>query len=264
MKPFIERVWKRRVAQWVVAYLAGAFVVLQLFDALETPLGLTPTIGREILVLLGAGLAVTVTVAWYHGEQGRQKVAGMEVVILVAVLALTGSVLTMLRSSVPEVPKSPPFSRVASTDTASIAVLRFRDLGGSDDDGLADAIHDEIITHLTMVPGLNRRVHIPFPGSLVLAAPVSADRGSVQPDVRAGSGPAVGAPRPPSPRPPRTFRADPRLRRCSAGWGCFDLDVAAAAGAWWVDLAGANHRGIPCLSEPRRGGPPGPTAAVVE
>jgi hypothetical protein len=51
----LQRLKERKLVQWALAYSAGAFVVFQLLDALETPLGLTPTIQRAVLVIVAIG-----------------------------------------------------------------------------------------------------------------------------------------------------------------------------------------------------------------
>ena len=45
---FLQRLKERKLGQWTLAYLAGAFVVLQLLDALDEPLNLSATLQRSI------------------------------------------------------------------------------------------------------------------------------------------------------------------------------------------------------------------------
>ena len=78
----LARLKERKLVQWTVAYLAGAWVVLQVLDVLA---GLY--VG--VLLVVGAGFLVTLVLAWYHGEKGRQRVGLTEVISLVAVLGLT-------------------------------------------------------------------------------------------------------------------------------------------------------------------------------
>ena len=83
----------KKVVQWALGYLAGAFVALQLMDALEGPLGLSQRTQQSLVALLAMGLVITVIVAWYHGEEGRQRVSLAELmavgVALVAGLSTT-------------------------------------------------------------------------------------------------------------------------------------------------------------------------------
>ena len=85
-----QRLKERKLVQWAVAYFAGAWVVLQALDALETPLGLTAAIQRAILALLIVGFFITLILAWYHGEKGRQRVSGPELLMVAALLVVAG------------------------------------------------------------------------------------------------------------------------------------------------------------------------------
>ena len=64
----LRRLKDRKIVQWALAYLAGAFVVFQLLDALSEPLGLTTTIQRGILAVVVVGFFITLVLAWYHGK----------------------------------------------------------------------------------------------------------------------------------------------------------------------------------------------------
>ena len=83
---FLQRLKERKLGQWTLAYLAGAFVVLQLLDALDEPLNLSATLQRSILVVVAFGFFVTLVLAWYHGERGRQRVSGPELIMISALL----------------------------------------------------------------------------------------------------------------------------------------------------------------------------------
>ena len=115
----IERLKEGRLVQWALAYLAGAFVVLQLLDALAEPLGLTPTIQRGVLVIVGLGFIVTLVIAWYHGEKGRQRVSGPELLMVAALLVVAGVALTLLH------PRAERYSPVGpeNDDRPAIAVF---------------------------------------------------------------------------------------------------------------------------------------------
>ena len=93
----LQRLKERKLVQWALAYLAGAFVVFQLLDALAEPLSLTPTLQRSILVIVGIGFLITLILAWYHGEKGRQRVSGPELLMGGALLVIAGVVILRFR-----------------------------------------------------------------------------------------------------------------------------------------------------------------------
>ena len=71
-------------------------MVFQLLDALETPLNLTTTIQQAVLAVVGIGFFITLVLAWYHGEKGRQRVSGPELLMVAALLVVAGGVLSLL------------------------------------------------------------------------------------------------------------------------------------------------------------------------
>lgn len=92
----IERLKKKKVVQWTLGYLAGAFVVLQLMDALEGALNLSQQAQQSILALLSTGLVMTAIVAWFHGDKGSQRVRPTEIIALAITLVLGIAASAML------------------------------------------------------------------------------------------------------------------------------------------------------------------------
>ena len=72
----LDRLKQRKLVQWALAYLAGAWFVMQLVDVLGGRWGVTEYMARVVDLVLVVGLFVTLVVAWYHGEKGRQRVSG--------------------------------------------------------------------------------------------------------------------------------------------------------------------------------------------
>ena len=70
---FFEDLKQRKIFQWAVAYLAGAWLVMQLVDVLGARWGISDSSARFIDVALIVGLFATLVIAWYHGESGRQQ-----------------------------------------------------------------------------------------------------------------------------------------------------------------------------------------------
>ena len=74
--------------------------MVELLDALGSAQGWDPVVTKLATVLLAVGVLATATIAWFHGERGRQIVYGPEALLLILIAAL-GIVLSVgvLRSS---------------------------------------------------------------------------------------------------------------------------------------------------------------------
>ncbi len=77
MPTLLQRLKERKLFQWALAYLAGAWLVFQGIEVLAEPWNLSEAVQRTIHVLLGIGFLVTLVLAWYHGEKGRQRASGV-------------------------------------------------------------------------------------------------------------------------------------------------------------------------------------------
>ena len=96
MSSIFQRLKERKLVQWALAYLAGAFVVFQGVEVMAEPWNISPALQRAVHVLLLIGLCVTLVLAWYHGELGRQRVSGPELLVLAVLLAVGGVALSLL------------------------------------------------------------------------------------------------------------------------------------------------------------------------
>lgn len=169
----------RKIVQWALAYLASAWLFMQLIDVVGARWGVSDGASRMIDVLLIVGFFITLVVAWYHGEQGRQSVSGPELVIIAALLGIAAIALWVLdsRSGGTETIVEPA-TRIAppvDIDAAPwIAVLPFRVQG--DDAGLsvfAAGLTDDITA------ALSRFSHL-----LVLSRSATTDVSADTADVR--------------------------------------------------------------------------------
>lgn len=143
---------ERRLVQWSLAYIAGAWLVLQVVNTLAGPWNIPGYVERSIGILLFFGLLFAVTIAWFHGEQGRQRVSGPELLILAGILGLAGFVLLYAGGTSESVvdAEQPADSAVSPIDPATVAVLPFTDLSPQQDHQyFADGVAAEIITELT-------------------------------------------------------------------------------------------------------------------
>lgn len=154
----LERLKQRKLVQWALAYLAGAWVLLQVFGELRDTFAWPPVIVQAITVLLGVGFFVALVLAWYHGERGQQRVSGVELLMLATLLLVAGAAVAMVgrgRSATPTAPSLTAASSVAPPAAASersIAVLPFANLSESRENAyFTDGITEDILTHLSKV-----------------------------------------------------------------------------------------------------------------
>nr|MDA3915264.1 hypothetical protein [Oleiagrimonas sp.] len=172
MSEFLQRLKERKLVQWAVAYLAGAWALLQVLDLAANGYGWPLAVIRIAFAVIALGFVVTLLLAWYHGERGAQRVGGVELLLLAGVFAIggfliwhyadpaqsradmTAAALTKASSSdlAAQGSASPaPEPAVASSaiPAKSIAVLPFENL--SEDKGnayFADGMQDLILTKL--------------------------------------------------------------------------------------------------------------------
>jgi TolB-like protein/tetratricopeptide (TPR) repeat protein/phage shock protein PspC (stress-responsive transcriptional regulator) len=154
---------ERKLVQWAVAYLAGAWLVLQVLDLIGNRFGWPDTLLRALIVLLAAGFLAVLVIAWYHGEHGRQRVSGPELLMLggILVAASVGMSLVGLGREPGEEASLAPGSeanvvgRAVPTHRAAVAVLPFDELDDASVPGyFGEGITDEIIGELAKVEGL--------------------------------------------------------------------------------------------------------------
>jgi hypothetical protein len=93
MSDFLRRLKQRKLVQWALAYVAGAWEVLQALglaaDSYEWP----HQVMQMAIAVIALGFVVALLLAWYHGEQGRQRVSGAELVLIALALAIGGGLL---------------------------------------------------------------------------------------------------------------------------------------------------------------------------
>ena len=143
---------ERRLVQWCLAYLAGAWLVLQVVSTLAGPWSIPGFVERAIAILLFFGFFVALTLAWYHGEKGRQRISGAELLILAALFGLSGIGLSFISEDDAGLlePARDSSSQARGIDARTVAVLPFTDLSpGQDYQYFADGVAAEIVSALT-------------------------------------------------------------------------------------------------------------------
>lgn len=181
---FLQRVRDRAIIPWSLIYLAGAFIVVQAVGFVGARLGWSPLIRATLTPIAFVGFLVTLVVAWYHGEKGRQRVQRTEVVLIALLLLLGGATLRFLPSGDPAASAGPPRVGplpVVADDRPSVAALPWDNRSGmSEDRYFTDGIHDEILTRLSKISGLrviSRQSVMQFRDSPLTARQIAAELG---------------------------------------------------------------------------------------
>ncbi|MDQ1309115.1 MAG: adenylate cyclase, partial [Pseudomonadota bacterium] len=155
---------RRKVAQWGILYVAGAWSFLQGFEFLSDTYGWPLQLQQLATLALLVGLPIVLVVAWYHGDRGQQRVTTAEFAIITLLLLIGGGALAFYQRN----SEGDAEAALATTDTSeplaspgapdarpSLAVLPFVDLSQSkDQEYLGDGLAEEILNQLAQVPAL--------------------------------------------------------------------------------------------------------------
>jgi adenylate cyclase len=154
MSSLLERLKERKLFQWSLAYLAGAWLVLQLVEVLGQIFQWSLALQQGITVTLAIGFLLTLVLAWYHGEKGRQRVSGPELLMIAALMAIAAILLAILRPEA-DAPTTPYVAVPVEGEEPAIAVLPFDNFSPNPDDAyFADGMHEEIITQLSRISAI--------------------------------------------------------------------------------------------------------------
>jgi TolB-like protein/Tfp pilus assembly protein PilF len=153
---FWTRLRRRKVLQWGIAYVAGAWGILQGLLYVGTLFSWPDDIQRFAFIAFALALPVVLVVAWYHGDLGEQRVTVGELAVVTTLFLLGGLIFWSYGQ---RERSSPTIAQQVSSDTRlvindprpSIAVLPLEYRGEPDDDGFVDGIHDDILTQLAKV-----------------------------------------------------------------------------------------------------------------
>lgn len=166
----IQALRRRKLAQWLLAYAAGAWIALQVTglvaDSFEWP-RLVMRLGFGVAMI---GLAFALVLAWYHGERGIQRATRSEIILLVLVSVVGTTALWRLvhASAVSDdaraaaravsatgVTAKAPAASATSIDQHSIAVLPLaNESGDADQQYFSDGLSEDLITALSQFGGL--------------------------------------------------------------------------------------------------------------
>ncbi len=153
-----QRLKQRKLVQWALAYLAGAWVVLQGLDLLAQAFSWPDFVLRAGTIVLAVGLLAVLVLAWYHGERGAQRASTVELFMLTGILLIAGFAVALFapdKRGVETLKDDAKAAAAAPLDAKSLAVLPFENLNApADSEYLSDGLTEELINALQHVPGL--------------------------------------------------------------------------------------------------------------
>ncbi len=155
MASFVRRLTQRKIAQWAIAYVAGAWLLVEVLGFVAENFGWPAGIVRGAAVFLGVGFFVALVLAWYHGEKGQQRATGFELLIITGLLLVAGAAAAYVsRGSAPEEAETgaPPTLAIG---LRSVAVLPLVNRSAvQEDEFFVQGIHDDILTQLSKINSL--------------------------------------------------------------------------------------------------------------
>jgi len=155
---------RRKVAQWGIAYAAGAWGLLQGLEYVTDTFGWPPQLQQLATLALLVGLPIVLVIAWYHGDQGHQRVTAAELAILTLLFLAGGGIFwrydrasevvsPAAEATAPATAAAPPAQSAVAEK--SIAVLPFANMSDSDDtEYFSDGLAEEILNALAQISGL--------------------------------------------------------------------------------------------------------------
>ncbi|UCC83110.1 MAG: tetratricopeptide repeat protein [Gemmatimonadota bacterium] len=158
MTSLLQRLRERKLFQWALAYLAGAWIVFQGIEVMAEPWDLSPGFQRTVHLLVAVGFLLALVLAWYHGEQGRQRVSGTELLIIALLLAVGALLIRVYRpeeAAAPGTRGAETAERPADGAVRSLAVLPLENLMGDPEQAyFVDGLHDILIGELAGISEL--------------------------------------------------------------------------------------------------------------
>ncbi len=155
---------RRKVVQWGVVYAAGAWGFLQGLEYVTDTFQWPGQVQQLTTLALLVGLPVVLVTAWYHGDQGRQRVSAAELIIITLLFLVGGGIFWRYdqasQAPSPTAASLQPQGGAPQTpamfDDKSIAVLPFVNMSGdAENEYFSDGISEEILNVLARVPELS-------------------------------------------------------------------------------------------------------------
>jgi TolB-like protein/lipoprotein NlpI len=148
---------ERKLVQWAIAYLAGAWFVVEATGLVVDQFTWPVLVGKVVTIFAFFGFFVVLVLAWYHGEKGRQKVSGPELLMIALLLLLSGGVLSIVGGAGESQESIGVGVPTAIEDgKPSIAVLPFVNMSDeASNEYFSDGISEELLNLLAKIPDLH-------------------------------------------------------------------------------------------------------------
>ena len=184
-----DKLRRRKVVQWGIAYGVGAWGFLQGLEYVGEAFGWPGQLRQIAILALLVGLPVVLVVAWYHGDRGEQRVSGTELTIITLLFLVGGGIFWRYdRAADPTAAGAPqsgnatagaPVATAAALTGPSVAVLPFVNMSTDEDNEyFSDGISEELLNVLVRVDGLgvaSRTSSFAYKGSKLGAAAIARE-----------------------------------------------------------------------------------------
>ena len=153
---FLSHVRDAAVLQWSLIYAVLAWMALAVVQFTSELNAWSSLVVDGSRLVLFAGFFVAVVVAWFHGEKGRQRIQGVEIVIVGLLVVGAGAALSLLRSRAASAPDPrASVGTVLAAGAPSVAILPFQNLSVEEENAyFASGLHQEVLTQLQQLAGL--------------------------------------------------------------------------------------------------------------
>ena len=156
---FWDRLRRRKVVQWGIAYAAGAWGFLQGLAYVSSLLGWPAQLQRLTGLALLIGLPIVLVLAWYHGDRGHRCVTRTELTVLTLLFLLGGGLFWHCQhasdTTTVAAPLPPSTPAAVAVDDHSIAVLPFVNMSSDkEQEYFSGGLSEELLNLLAQVPQL--------------------------------------------------------------------------------------------------------------